>query len=186
MNCCTSYYDLLGIAPGSNLQQVKKAFREKAKRYHPDINHNPFAQAHFIRIREAFEIIVRQKQSRNRTMQVSGKSQHFSKQHFNNPYHSSTGRNWAQSVRKEKTDFTQSRQGKIIYCVVHFMFILIGFLIFIDPLFIALHHQFDPFSPLYDSIFAAIVTMIFGIIMMTVISLSLATFIRETQISKMK
>ena len=33
----TSHYDLLGIKPGASTAEIKKAFREKAKKLHPDI-----------------------------------------------------------------------------------------------------------------------------------------------------
>ena len=32
-----SYYDLLGVKPGASAAEIKKAFRQKAKRLHPDI-----------------------------------------------------------------------------------------------------------------------------------------------------
>jgi len=33
----TSYYDLLGVEPGASAAEIKKAFRQKAKKLHPDI-----------------------------------------------------------------------------------------------------------------------------------------------------
>ncbi|MBN2481659.1 MAG: DnaJ domain-containing protein [Bacteroidales bacterium] len=175
---------MLGIAPGSNLQQIKKAFREKAKLYHPDINHNPSAQDYFIQIREAFEMIVRQKQSR--LYKIHGSETNFDFHKHPTYCHSPMEGNRRQYYRQKYPDFAESRQGKIIYCIVHVIFILTGFLIFIDPLIIAVQHQFDPYRPLYDSVFAAVITMVFGIVMFMTISLSLAAFIHKDRISKMK
>ncbi len=33
-----SHYDTLGVDPKATLQQIKDAYREKALRFHPDIN----------------------------------------------------------------------------------------------------------------------------------------------------
>ena len=42
------YYDVLGIARGASADEIKKAFRKKAKELHPDRNaDNPNAEAQF-------------------------------------------------------------------------------------------------------------------------------------------
>ncbi|NCV11868.1 MAG: molecular chaperone DnaJ, partial [Rhodobacteraceae bacterium] len=42
------YYDVLGIARGASADEIKKAFRTKAKELHPDRNaDNPNAEAQF-------------------------------------------------------------------------------------------------------------------------------------------
>ncbi|MBN1159317.1 MAG: J domain-containing protein [Bacteroidales bacterium] len=177
MNGCSSYYDVLGIAPGSNLRQIKKAFHEKAKLYHPDINHNPFAQDHFIQIREAFDRILRQRQKGLYPMHAASASSGI--HGYQSFGYRSRKRNQKYYSRPKNPDFTESRQGKIIYCTVHIIFILTGFLIFINPLIMTLQHQFDPGRPLYDSLTAALVTMFFGIVMIMAIGLSLVSFIRK-------
>lgn len=181
MNSCSSCYDLLGISPGSDIQKVRKAFRAKAKKYHPDVNHDAFAQANFIKCREAFEMIIKQKQNRNGIAKpASSKYAQYYKRRSNIRYCSSPRSNYRKHNKNENFNFTESLQGKVIYCVVHFIFILIGLMIFIDPLIIVVQHQFDPLKPLFDSIFAAIGCMIFGITMIMMIGTSLIGFIRKT------
>ncbi len=51
-------YRLLGLAPGASSDEVKRAYRKQAKLYHPDVNTAPDAQSLFIRINEAYEILV--------------------------------------------------------------------------------------------------------------------------------
>ncbi len=179
MNSWSSYYDLLGISPGSDIEKVRKAFRTKAKKYHPDVNHDPLAQAHFIKIREAFEMIVKQMQNRSGIIKpVSAKYKQYYEHHPNMRYCSSRS-NYKTYNKKENFDLTESRQGRVIYCAVHFIFILIGLMIFIDPLIMLAQHQFDPIKPLFDSIFAAIGCMIFGVTMIMTIGTSLVAFIRK-------
>lgn len=52
------YYDLLGIDSSASLEEIKKAYRRLAHRYHPDKNpNNPFAEEQFRLITEAYEVL---------------------------------------------------------------------------------------------------------------------------------
>src|SRR6185503_3208629 len=51
------YYLALGLGTNAGMDDVKKAFRQKAKLYHPDINPSPNAQEEFVRIHTAYEFI---------------------------------------------------------------------------------------------------------------------------------
>lgn len=52
------YYQLLGINAGANEEEIKRAFRDKAKKYHPDLNSSPGAQDEFIRVHTAYEMTM--------------------------------------------------------------------------------------------------------------------------------
>jgi curved DNA-binding protein CbpA len=52
------YYSVLGIPRGSKIEEIKKAYRRKAKEFHPDRNKSPNAQEKFIEITEAYEVLV--------------------------------------------------------------------------------------------------------------------------------
>ncbi len=51
------YYEVLGIARTSTDDEIKKAFRRLAKQYHPDANKEQGAEARFIEINEAYEVL---------------------------------------------------------------------------------------------------------------------------------
>ncbi len=52
------YYDILGIAKGASPDEIKKAYRTKAKQLHPDRNSdNPNAESEFKEANEAYEVL---------------------------------------------------------------------------------------------------------------------------------
>lgn len=51
------YYAILGVSKDATFEEIKKAFRDKAKRYHPDVCKLPDAHERFVEIGEAYEIL---------------------------------------------------------------------------------------------------------------------------------
>lgn len=56
------YYDILEIREGSPTDEIKRAYRKKAREFHPDINHSPGARDKFILATEAYEFLLVYKQ----------------------------------------------------------------------------------------------------------------------------
>src|SRR5215469_1180754 len=51
------YYEVLGVQRNAGEEEIKKAFRRLAKQYHPDTNKEQGAEAQFIEINEAYEVL---------------------------------------------------------------------------------------------------------------------------------
>ena len=52
------YYEVLGVSKGATDEEIKKAYRKKAKQYHPDLNPgDKTAEAKFKEANEAYEVL---------------------------------------------------------------------------------------------------------------------------------
>ena len=53
-----NYYDILGVGKSSNDKEVKQAYRNLARKYHPDVNPgDKQAEEKFKKINEANEVL---------------------------------------------------------------------------------------------------------------------------------
>jgi hypothetical protein len=52
------YYRILGVKPGASIEDIKKAYRRKARQYHPDLNKSSNAADLFIKATEAYEFLL--------------------------------------------------------------------------------------------------------------------------------
>ncbi len=51
------YYETLGVENSANADELRRAFRNLAKQYHPDVNKDPDAEAKFKEINEAYAVL---------------------------------------------------------------------------------------------------------------------------------
>ncbi len=52
------YYEVLGIVKGASPEEIKKAYRQMARKYHPDVNKETDAEDRFKEVNEAYEILA--------------------------------------------------------------------------------------------------------------------------------
>lgn len=52
------YYQILGLTPDASVAEIKQAYRQKARLYHPDVNPASNAQERFIAATEAYDFLI--------------------------------------------------------------------------------------------------------------------------------
>ena len=51
------YYEVLGVSKDASQDEIKKAYRSLAKKYHPDVNKASDAAEKFKEVNEAYEVL---------------------------------------------------------------------------------------------------------------------------------
>jgi curved DNA-binding protein len=51
------YYEVMGVARTASADEIKRAYRRLARKYHPDVSKEPDAEARFKEIGEAYEVL---------------------------------------------------------------------------------------------------------------------------------
>jgi curved DNA-binding protein CbpA len=60
-----NYYHILGVEVGASEEEIRSAFRTKAKELHPDVNPDPTAHECFMECQQAYSFLIDQTQRHN-------------------------------------------------------------------------------------------------------------------------
>ncbi|MBA3705003.1 MAG: J domain-containing protein [Bacteroidetes bacterium] len=139
------YYKILDIPRNASLEDIKHAYRNRAKVVHPDVNNSPKANEIFVIVKEAYEVLSDEhkrylhdiklnytdaaKADAERKKQYFGssvKNDSYTNQHNTNFHH-----NWNNfnTIYKEKTDEEYYKQSPLVYNMFFASGMFIGFLI---------------------------------------------------------
>jgi curved DNA-binding protein len=51
------FYEVLGVARSASPEEIQSAYRKLARKYHPDVNHDPGAEERFKEVSEAYDVL---------------------------------------------------------------------------------------------------------------------------------
>lgn len=144
------YYKILDIPRTASLEDIKKAYRLKAKLVHPDVNNSPKANEVFAVVSEAYDVLCdeqkryihdiklnyidSEKINAERKRQYYGSS--VKNDTFSNP--SNFNYDWnsfSQYAYKEKTDDDYYKQSPFLYNLFFASGMFIGFIIIIVSIY---------------------------------------------------
>lgn len=80
----TNYFLLLGISPDASPRQIRQAYRQLSKRYHPDVAGHE-AQGKFIEISQAYEVLSDPARRQEHLRQVQAHAQPVARPHMRPP-----------------------------------------------------------------------------------------------------
>jgi len=180
INLYSNYCEILGVPINSDIGEIKKAYRNKAKLYHPDVNSSPDASQEFIKIKRAFDylsyynIIYKNRRLYYNKSHSLSRYPTYRKKSFDRGRY----KDWRAYTNqfgcktKNEIDFKTTIFGKIVFYFFHLLFFLIGLYIFVGPLILTVINGIDPGKTVIETVFILVGTTLFGITMVIMILLS--------------
>ncbi len=101
-----NYYRILGIEKDADVDDIKKAYRALAKKYHPDVNATPGIEQIFIEITEAYEYLINKAESKQK-VNVGKEKQHD----INEEYWQQVRRRAAEQARMKYEKFAREHEA---------------------------------------------------------------------------
>lgn len=151
-----TYYEVLGVLPTANKEQILSAFRRLAKEYHPDRNKSPDASKKFVEIYEAYKIL-----SDDNKRKIYDKTTFVDNQETSNKEYE----DFVKKAQQEGDIFAKQKYSKAIYNILcsvkKGLFQTVGFILY-TVLYLALNLLFR-YGPI-----ALILLIIYGIAMCSI------------------
>jgi hypothetical protein len=186
----TGYFDILGVSRNASIDDVKKAYRQKAKLLHPDRNKSPDANERFVELKKAFEYACRYIERQEHFHETvfhndwdfhanhySTSNEYYNFQGYSKTVFQNKNRNYHKNTaKKHETDTSKTMLGKFISIFFYSCLFVIGIFVIIYPLYTTLHNGIDPDSTLASTILAITFAMLMGLAYVVTVIISFLNF----------
>ncbi len=166
------YYKILEITREAGLDEIKRAYRNKAKLIHPDVNNSPKANEVFTVVTEAYDVLCDEKKrylydiklnfAESKKVDAERKKQYYGASVKNDTYSNPNSINpdvdwntFSKNAYKEKTDEDYFNQAPFIYNMFFISGMFIGFLILIITL-LGTYNHYWPFPFIFVGVIGII------------------------------
>ena len=105
-----NYYKLLSIDSKSNLNEIKKAFRNQIAIYHPEINTSKDAEKHFDDLVEAFDILSKPDKRKLYDTLLNTNDTNSSYNAIANSKKKETFNEWRKEAKKKSIEYKKKNQ----------------------------------------------------------------------------
>ncbi|MFN8206863.1 MAG: J domain-containing protein [Bacteroidales bacterium] len=166
------YYTLLGLSPGAEVAEVRKAYRAKVKLCHPDIAPAADGTRLFIELTEAYEFLLAALQDKNEARIEEENAEPFvvfepSMQELVREEMEKLRRMAKEEARRKYREYQQSKEyqiNKFLGRAFDMLFQLLGVVVILSAL-TGLYHQYRLPDFSYLSAVPAFLVIIVGLIM---------------------
>jgi len=162
------YLKILGLSGEVSVAQIKKAYRQMAKTYHPDVNKSPNAHELFLLINEAYIFLINYKTGKyNKPEQRTSKKDNFSYEEWVKKERARAKAKAAYHAKQKYEEFIQSKTYKsamLINVLSDYVFLGLALIMIIVPIMMFVKFGVDPEHPL-NTIFAMFFSVLLGLIM---------------------
>ena len=137
------YYVILGVSRNASNSEIKTAYRNGCKQYHPDKNAHPDAHLRFIEIHEAYEFLGDEKQRKAYDLALLRKSTPLYEHYYQQKEFAARSRA-REYARQDFEEFKKSKYYKLAVGVnngFNFLFLFICLLIVVVPIYMYILQQ---------------------------------------------
>ncbi|PLX12792.1 MAG: hypothetical protein C0594_01960 [Marinilabiliales bacterium] len=143
-----NYSVLLGVSENASIAEIKKAYRTKAKQYHPDVSGNSDSHLQFIIINEAYTYLIKY----HGVGVVKDEYNHvkFDREEWLRNERKKARARAAHHARMRYNEFKKSkiyRNSAIIAGIFDYLYLMIGVAIIVIPIVYTSIHGLDPKHP---------------------------------------
>lgn len=162
------YLKILGLSGEVSVSQIKKAYRQMAKMYHPDVNKSPNANELFLLINEAYIYLVNYKSGKYDVPKTrDAQKPDFSYDEWLKKERERAKAKAAYHAKQKYEEFMQSKTYKsamLINAFSDYIFIALALVMIIVPIMMFVQKGLDPKNPI-NSIIAMFFSILIGIVM---------------------
>lgn len=108
----SNHYDILGVSPDATADEIKRAYRKLAVKYHPDKNKEPNAHEIFIKIQNAYDVLGDEKKRKVYDEQIFGYREYQQKQNQQQrSYHNTNKQQQYRDFRRKYQEYQQKQKN---------------------------------------------------------------------------
>jgi hypothetical protein len=144
-----NYYAILGLSQSATAADIKKAYREGCKKYHPDKNAHPDAHFLFLEIHEAYEFLCDDENRRLYHLFIAKSHQNQRVREWQDQKRKEAQRRAVEFAKQEFEDFKKSKYYRLASQVnlgYNLLFIALCLLVVVVPLYQYIQQQELPDS----------------------------------------
>lgn len=125
------YYEELDIAYNASQEEIKTAYRKKAKLYHPDKNASSSAAKRFLKVQEAYDVLSDPQKRKQYDLMLA----YYGVSYTNYQRRQRRRRNaGAKKPKKDELEFTEKAVSRgYVMCIIGFLFVVLLVFDFLSP-----------------------------------------------------